>query len=146
MDRALPCGGRGRAFESPRDRQDLRGSPTQIWANQQTCFLFICWTSNSEIPYNTYANPTNLPSGWSNYTSSAISFNRDLMDALTPFMKLKVATHELGHAQGLGHPDVSPYCTAIMQQGYLSFNTPQPHDKYDFDALYPGYWTSPWAC
>jgi len=119
---------------------------TQIWANQQTCFLFICWTSNSEIPYNTYANPTNLPSGWSNYTSSAISFNRYTMDGLTAFMKLKVATHELGHAQGLGHPDVSPYCTAIMQQGYLSFNTPQAHDKYDFDALYPGYWTSPWAC
>ena len=68
------------------------------------------------------------------------------MDSLTAFMKIKVATHELGHAQGLGHPDVSPFCTAIMQQGFLSFNTPQPHDKYDFDALYPGFWTSPWAC
>jgi len=119
---------------------------TQIWANHQTCVLFICWTSNSEIPYNTYANPTTLPSGWSNYTSSAISFNRYTMDSLTAFMKLKVATHELGHAQGLGHPDVSPFCTAIMQQGFLSFNTPQAHDKYDYDALYPGYWTSPWAC
>jgi hypothetical protein len=119
---------------------------TQIWANDTTCFLFFCWTTNSEIPYNTYANPTSLPSGWSNYTSSAISFNRYTMDSLTAFMKLKVATHELGHAQGLGHPDVSPFCTAIMQQGFLSFNTPQPHDKYDFDALYPGFWTSPWAC
>jgi hypothetical protein len=119
---------------------------TQIWANHTTCFLFFCFTSNSEIPYNTYANPTSLPSGWSNYTSSAISFNRYTMDSLTDFMKLKVATHELGHAQGLGHPDVSPFCTAIMQQGFLSFNTPQAHDKYDFDALYPGFWTSPWAC
>lgn len=119
---------------------------TQIWANNTTCFLFICWTSNSEIPYNTYANPTSLPSGWSNYTSSAISFNRYTMDSLTSAMKLKVATHELGHAQGLGHPDVSPFCTAIMQQGFLSFSTPQAHDKYDFDALYPGYWTSAWAC
>jgi len=119
---------------------------TQIWANHQTCVLFICWSTNSEIPYNTYANPTSLPSGWSNYTSSTISFNRYTMDSLTSFMKIKVATHELGHAQGLGHPDVSPFCTAIMQQGVLSFNTPQAHDKYDFDALYPGTWTSPWAC
>ena len=49
------------------------------------------------------------------------------------------------HAQGLGHA-YSPNCTSIMQQGFLSFNTPQPHDSYDFDQLYPGYWTAPYAC
>jgi hypothetical protein len=119
---------------------------TQIWADDQTCIWFICWTTNQEIPYGTYANPTSLGSGWSNYTSSAISFNRYTMDGLSDFMKLKVATHELGHAQGLGHPVVSPYCTAIMQQGYLAFNTPQPHDKYDFDLLYPGSWSYGYAC
>lgn len=119
---------------------------TQIWANNQTCIWFICWTNNQEIPYGTYANPTGLGSGWSNYTSSAISFNRYTMDGLSDFMKIKVATHELGHAQGLGHPVVSPYCTAIMQQGYLAFNTPQPHDSYDFDLLYPGSWSYGYAC
>lgn len=118
---------------------------TQIWASHTTCVLFFCWTSNSEIPYGAYNSPTGLGSGWGKYSSSAIAFNRYTMDSLTAFMKLKVATHELGHAQGLGHA-VSPTCTSIMQQGFLSWNKPQPHDYYDFDQLYPGYWSYGWAC
>ena len=118
---------------------------TQIWANQTTCVWFICWTNNNEIPYGAYNTPTSLGSNWSNYTSSAIAFNRYTMDGLSDWMKLKVATHELGHAQGLGHA-YSPNCTSIMQQGFLAWNTPQPHDFYDFDQLYPGSWFYGWAC
>ena len=118
---------------------------TQIWANHQTCVWFVCWTNNNEIPYGAYNVPSGLGSGWSNYTSSSIAFNRYTMDGLSDWMKLKVATHELGHAQGLGHA-YSPNCTSIMQQGFLAWNTPQPHDYYDFDQLYPGTWSYGWAC
>ncbi|HEY3078325.1 MAG TPA: hypothetical protein VGM69_00310 [Chloroflexota bacterium] len=118
---------------------------TRIWASHTTCTWFFCWTSNDEIPYGAYTSPASLGSGWGNYASSTIAFNRYTMDGLTAAMKTKVATHEFGHAQGLGHA-YSPNCTSIMQQGFLSFNTPQPHDSYDFDQLYPGYWTAPYAC
>jgi predicted Zn-dependent protease len=124
---------------------------THIYANYTTCYWWGCTTSyGQEIPCSDsssatceYTTPTWLGPGWSNYTYSTIAFNRATMDSLTDFMKIKVATHELGHAQGLAHPN----CTSIMVTGILSFNTPQPHDVYDFDQLYPSsYWWMPYAC
>src|ERR1043166_8097554 len=49
---------------------------TPIYANDTTCIIWFCWTSNSEIPYGASATPFSLGSGWSSYTSSAIAFNR----------------------------------------------------------------------
>jgi Matrixin len=120
---------------------------THLYANQQVCFFFFgCLTfQNQEIPYGAYTSPTSLGSGWSNYTTGSITLNRWTLDSETDFIKVKVATHELGHLQGLGHA-YSPNCTSVMQQGYLSFNTPTAHDKYDFDILYPGFWSAPYAC
>lgn len=118
---------------------------TRIWARHTVCYVFFCFTNNDEIPYGAHTSPSGLGSGWGNYSSSTIAFNRYTMDGLDAFMKTKVATHELGHAQGLGHA-YSPNCTSIMQQGYLSFNTPRAHDNYDFDQLYSGYWTAAYAC
>jgi hypothetical protein len=116
---------------------------TRIWASHTTCAWFFCWTSNDEIPYGISSSPYSLGSGWGNYASSTIVFNRYTMDGLTSFMKEKVATHEFGHAQGLHH---TTGCTSILQQGYLSYNAPQPHDFYDFDWLYPGTWSYGYAC
>jgi hypothetical protein len=119
---------------------------THLYANQTVCFIWFCFTiPSAEIPYGAYTSPTSLGSGWSNYTTGSITLNRWTLDSETDFIKVKVATHELGHLQGLGHA-YSPNCTSVMQQGYLSFNRPTAHDSYDFDLLYPGSWSAAYAC
>jgi hypothetical protein len=119
---------------------------THLYAGQQFCFWFgSCFTINAEIPYGAYTNPTSLGSGWTNYWSGSITLNRATLDVESDFTRIKVATHELGHVQGLGHATV-PTCTSVMQQGYQPSNRPTAHDAYDFDRLYPGYWSAGYAC
>ncbi len=48
----------------------------------------------------------------------------------------KVSTHELGHAEGLGHTGISP---AVMRTGAVTYWTPQANDKAGIVAIYGAY-------
>jgi len=48
----------------------------------------------------------------------------------------KVSTHELGHAEGLGHTGISP---AVMRQGAVTYWKPQTNDKSGIIAIYGAY-------
>jgi hypothetical protein len=73
------------------------------------------------------------------YTRNTITFIRPTVDPLKDFMRTKVATHEFGHAISLRHPrDINLNNTrSIMNQGMLSYNTPQPYDVGLVKAVYP---------
>lgn len=115
---------------------------THIYADERTCIWFICWSSRNEIPYKSYNSPGSLGSGWSDYRSAFYSLNRATLNSESQFIKQKVAAHEMGHTFGLGHTS----CRAIMRQGYVSWNTPQPNDNYDIDWLYPSTWSTAYGC
>jgi hypothetical protein len=73
------------------------------------------------------------------YSQNTITFIRPTVDQLKDFMRTKVATHEFGHAISLRHPrDVGLTSTrSIMNQGILSYNTPQAYDIGLVKAVYP---------
>jgi hypothetical protein len=75
-------------------------------------------------------------------TAAPIYLNRTTMDPLGDFMRTKVATHEMGHAIGLEHPEQCPGwwmwgTKSVMHQGQLTYNTPQAYDKTMVGRLYP---------
>lgn len=47
----------------------------------------------------------------------------------------KVATHEMGHAEGLGHSGQ----TAVMKQGAMSLFNPQTDDENGIIKIYGAY-------
>ncbi len=136
------------------DSSDSNWGVTSIQAMLTICGFLNnqCYSSLSDVPPGGYADPTPLGGGYGNYAQAYVALNRATLDSEGDFIKTKVATHELGHAQGLAHP-LNQFawftwqCTAVMQQGRLSFNTPQPHDVFDFNRLYPStIWAQNQAC
>ena len=61
-----------------------------------------------------------------------IHLNKYYLDTFTSCERKKVATHELGHAHGLGHS----YSGNVMKQGKFCQSSLGPHDKYDYDVLW----------
>ena len=98
------------------------------------------YNSGGLVNYQSCTTPCSVSGG--TYTYTTITLNTATFPSLSTFMQQKVATHELGHSTGLNHTS----CTAIMQQGTVSWNTPQPHDTYDENLLYPGSFNPPSSC
>jgi hypothetical protein len=72
----------------------------------------------------------NYPTGWNNTLTWAQYQNCDFAAD-----GRKVATHETGHVQGLGHTST----TSVMHQGAEPFYALQSDDKAGLIAIYPGY-------
>lgn len=117
---------------------------TRIQARHQVCTL-LCKFTLTDIPYGDYSAPTPLSSDWSNYISATIALNRYWIDldsqSFTNALPA-VATHEFGHAQGLGHAPFSAN-KSIMTPRDFTIKTPQAHDVCDLNRLYPGPWPLP---
>ena len=81
-----------------------------------------------------YSVTSGTTSCWTcTYQYSRIRINDPQAKLETEFQIKKVMTHEFGHALGLDHSSAS---TAIMRQGYLSYNTLQTDDTAGLKALY----------
>lgn len=75
-----------------------------------------------------------------NYTifnsANEIAWNNSLVFSATQADGRKVATHETGHFQGLGHTGHSP---AVMRQGAVTYYALQPDDINGLESFYTGY-------
>jgi hypothetical protein len=67
--------------------------------------------------------------------STSVTWNHTLTYDTYIADSRKVATHELGHVEALGHTGF----TAIMHQGAEPFYTPQTNDIQGLKAIYGAY-------
>lgn len=70
--------------------------------------------------------------GADTYFNSVVTWNHSYTYACGEADSRKVATHELGHIEALGHTSY----TAVMHQGAESFWTPQTNDIQGLQAIY----------
>lgn len=113
------------------------------WTSTPTkLILFEEGISSSELDFYGYAyNATwwglaeHHPCIGCTYTYANLYLNTNTLGRESDFTRQKVATHEAGHGFDLAHPGSG--FTSIMNQGYLSYNTPQQHDINDTNSIYP---------
>ncbi len=111
-----------------------------------TVQLFVC-TGFDDGPQSDYWGVTTLYDGaWNEcldcrYGHAKVFLNRSELDAEPIEVRLKTATHELGHVLGLAHPTKNDRTPQIMRQGWNGYDTPQTQDVANLNALYPG-WSS----
>jgi hypothetical protein len=106
--------------------------------------LFVC-TGFDDGPQGDYWGVTTLYDGaWNEclacrYGHAKVFLNRSELDAESIQVRLKTATHELGHVMGLAHPAKNDHTAQIMRQGWNGYDMPQPQDVANLNLLYPGW-------
>jgi len=91
-------------------------------------------TSRSDIwaETYTYSNSSNVVTSAMIRFNPLVTWNRNYTYSTYAADARKVATHELGHSQALGHTGY----TAVMKQGPMNLHTPQTNDTQGLQAIY----------
>jgi hypothetical protein len=139
---------------------------TYVYAPKWTCSLsslFACryvsaWIPRVDpsVPDNPCLDPCALPIDYlPTYSFVNIQLNHATADQLidvTGSLKLKLATHEFGHALGLGHRPWNATYSIMRSDATIgggawppcAYTTPQAHDIIDINRLYVNsVWPSP---
>ena len=97
-------------------------------------FKVDAWYTYEDVHFNdTYRSDVSWVGLYSNRSGTdQIYYNTYYMDGMTWCRRTKTVIHEMGHALGLDHS----YYPNIMAQGDVGHCTLQPHDKYDYHALW----------
>lgn len=113
-------------------------------ADRDAVQLFVC-TGFDDGPQGDYWGVTTLyDGGWNEclscyYGHAKVFLNQSQLDGESIDVRLKTATHELGHVLGLAHPAKTDRRPQIMRQGWNGYDAPQPQDIVNLNALYPGW-------